>query len=497
MKEEVEYLNEQEIDYLLKAIKVFKPGVSLKDALQYIVSAVHDALGFGVCMLSLVERDSNNLPVLRRVSAAGISDEVFSNMASKLTPVNLMEDVMQDRFRISSSYFIPHQEKSVWQDKLLVHTSDLPVPSTDGFWHPEDMLLVPLRVFDGTLIGLLSVDAPINGKIPTLRVIQLLEIFASHATLNIENSRLLENANVELKRRNDELRSTVEFERKLLTQFEALSEIDVALLNSSLDLEDVFSILLEKSRLLTGADTSSILTLTTNRETLRVERSTKAELVGRNIPMLGSICGWVARHNQPRVVKDTTNESLYYKISPEDSDRSEIAVPLRLDSRVIGVLNLQSEHPNAFSEENMKALQSLADRAALALRNAKYVHEIQTIRHIDKAILQNIDDLEKTLKVILTESLKLVDAHHGNLLLLEGNRLIVRATTGKEPIGTELSVDNSVSGIPIASHFAVNIGDVDKEPKYKRVLTDVYMCSELAVPLMDGDQAIGVLNVVV
>jgi len=334
MKKEDENLNGQEIDYLLKAVKVFKPGVSLKDALQYIVSAVHDALGFGICMLSLVEKGSDNLPVLRRVAAAGISEEVFTNMAVKLTPVSVIENVMQDKFRISSSYFIPHQEKSVWQNKLLVHTSNLPVPSTDGLWHPEDMLLVPLRVFDGTLLGLLSVDAPANGRIPTLKVIQLLEIFASHATLNIENSRLLENANVELKRRNEELRSTVEFERKLLTQFEALSEIDVALLNSSLDLEDVFYILLEKSRFLTGADTSSILTLATNRETLRVERSTKSELLGRSIPMLGSICGWVARHNQPRVVKDTVNESLYYKISPEDSDRSEIAIPLRLDSRV-------------------------------------------------------------------------------------------------------------------------------------------------------------------
>jgi len=495
MKNNNESLTDLEIDSLLNILTAFKPGVSLKEALEHIVISVHDVLGFGICILSLVEKDSDGVLVLHRVAAAGVPETVFQKMSKVLTPLKILEDVMREKYSISFSYFIPHQEKSVWQDKLLVHTSALPIPSADGLWHPEDMLLVPLKTYGGVLTGLLSVDAPVSGKIPNLRSVQLLEIFANHAALQIENARLLENANVELQRRNDELESTIESERKLINELKSHSEIDVTLLNSFIDLENVLSILLERSQLLTGADDCSILVVAANREYLKVEHSTARKIEGQTIPMLGSICGWVVRHNHSRLVKDSKNESLYYKIAPDDPDRSEVAVPLRLDNRVVGVLNLQSKSIGAFNDENIEVLQFLADRAGLALRNARYYRDLQTIRQIDVTILRNMDDLGQTLRAILTESLKLVDAQHGNLLLLEGNRLIVRATTGRETIGTALSIEDSVSGMPITMRCSINVGDVDKEPKYKRILTDVHMRSELAVPLLDGDQAIGVLNV--
>ena len=150
---------------------------------------------------------------------------------------------------------------------------------------------------------------------------------------------------------------------------------------------------------------------------------------------------------------------------------------------------------NAFGSEQEDLLMLLAGQAAVAIRVARHSKELAALRNIDKAILSSAHDLSVVLNVILTESLRLINAHHGNLLLLEGNRLIVRATTGKEPIGIELSLDDSVSGMPIIEGRAINIKDVDKEPKYKRVLTDEYMQSELAVPLMDGNRAFGVLNV--
>ena len=62
--------------------------------------------------------------------------------------------------------------------------------------------------------------------------------------------------------------------------------------------------------------------------------------------------------------------------------RSELAVPLLLDSEVVGVLDLQSSRPGAFSAEDERALSAFAERAALALRLADAMAQLEERTHV-------------------------------------------------------------------------------------------------------------------
>jgi signal transduction histidine kinase len=62
--------------------------------------------------------------------------------------------------------------------------------------------------------------------------------------------------------------------------------------------------------------------------------------------------------------------------------RSELAVPLLLDGEVVGVLDLQSSRPAAFSAEDERALSAFAERAALALRLADAVTQLEERKHV-------------------------------------------------------------------------------------------------------------------
>jgi GAF domain-containing protein len=58
--------------------------------------------------------------------------------------------------------------------------------------------------------------------------------------------------------------------------------------------------------------------------------------------------------------------------------RSEVALPLIVRGKVLGVLDIQSDQPQAFSPEDMDVLQTLADQVAVAIENARLLDESQT-----------------------------------------------------------------------------------------------------------------------
>jgi signal transduction histidine kinase len=79
------------------------------------------------------------------------------------------------------------------------------------------------------------------------------------------------------------------------------------------------------------------------------------------------------------------------------------------------------------------------------------------------------------------------------LLEIDGDDLVIAATTGGEPVGTRVSAAGSVSGEVLRRMASFYVPDVDVEPRYCRYLGEE-MKSELAVPLISGDVVLGVLN---
>lgn len=81
---------------------------------------------------------------------------------------------------------------------------------------------------------------------------------------------------------------------------------------------------------------------------------------------------WVARHADTRMVNDVSIEPLYRPSPlPPDDTRSEMTIPLTFGGEVLGVLDVQSDRLNAFSEEDRFIFETLADNIAIAMRNAQ------------------------------------------------------------------------------------------------------------------------------
>jgi signal transduction histidine kinase/CheY-like chemotaxis protein len=99
-----------------------------------------------------------------------------------------------------------------------------------------------------------------------------------------------------------------------------------------------------------------------------------------------SIVGEVTESGQPVVVNDTA-ASAVHKFNPLlPETRAETAIPLRVGTRIIGALDIQSTSPNAFSEDDIAVLQTLTDQIAIAIDNARsYELSMQAVKEIREA----------------------------------------------------------------------------------------------------------------
>src|SRR6266851_4117038 len=108
-----------------------------------------------------------------------------------------IKELMRMEFRISQSYFIPHQYADLYAD--VVGSVDKSVDDYEpGGWHPEDLLIEPLfSPRQKKLLGVLSLDDPENGKIPTVESMEMIELFANQAAIAIDSARIFQEREAE------------------------------------------------------------------------------------------------------------------------------------------------------------------------------------------------------------------------------------------------------------------------------------------------------------
>jgi GAF domain-containing protein len=96
--------------------------------------------------------------------------------------------------------------------------------------------------------------------------------------------------------------------------------------------------------------------------------------------------GYVAGSGGSRIALDVGEDAVFFDNPDLPETRSEIALPLKVRDRVIGVLDVQSKESTAVSDEDVSVLQTMADQVALAIDNARLLAEaeerIQEIRSL-------------------------------------------------------------------------------------------------------------------
>jgi len=89
------------------------------------------------------------------------------------------------------------------------------------------------------------------------------------------------------------------------------------------------------------------------------------------------IVGYVAAQKKPRIALDVGEDAVFFNNPDLPMTRSEVALPLLVRNKVLGVLDIQSDKPQAFGTEDIDVLQTLSDQIAVAIENARLLDETQ------------------------------------------------------------------------------------------------------------------------
>lgn len=87
------------------------------------------------------------------------------------------------------------------------------------------------------------------------------------------------------------------------------------------------------------------------------------------------IVGYVTATGQPRIALDVGTDAVYFDNPFLPNTHSEIALPLRIAGQIVGALDVQSEESNAFTEDDIEVLSTLADQVSIAIQNARTLEE--------------------------------------------------------------------------------------------------------------------------
>ncbi len=216
-----------------------------------------------------------------------------------------------------------------------------------------------------------------------------------------------------------------------------------------------------------------------------------------------SIVGFVSGRGEQLVVNDTSKDATYYANPLLPDTRAEAAIPLKVGDRILGVLDVQSTHPYAFSEDNLKSLQILADQLAVAVVNTELFAETQ--EHLSQHRLLHHITTTAASGTTLEEALE--SAVNGLQVTLGGDRvtilmadrekklLEVKASMGySDDISrTQIKFGSGITGWVAEHRRSLRIRDVSEDPRYIQASANTR--SELAIPLIYRNELLGVLNV--
>ncbi|HUK25745.1 MAG TPA: GAF domain-containing protein [Terriglobales bacterium] len=213
------------------------------------------------------------------------------------------------------------------------------------------------------------------------------------------------------------------------------------------------------------------------------------------------VTGQAAQRREAVLVGDVSRESSYIAAVPEV--RSELAVPLIVKNRVIGVIDIESTQPDYFTEEHRRLLSLIGSRMAVGIENARL--HTRTTRQARTLLLLNeiareltsILNLDELLKHIAELLSRLIDYQMFSILLLDsaGKSLQHRFSLRFQEnihIKHDIPLGHGVVGFAAEHKQAVLVPDVSKDARYIQLNPETR--SELAVPLIYKDKAIGVLD---
>ncbi len=415
--------------------------------LNRVAAAVCEALGFRYSALYIAHEDGR----FHAQASYSISHEEETYLRQHPLPNAVAALLIDERFRISDSYFIP-TESPLWENEafaghfLTVSDEQPPVitlpSSASNAWKTTDMIVVPLMSADNTLLGLLTPDAPLDGLRPDVEMMECLELLAAQAALIIEGAQLYE----AVKQRSEERTTLVEIGHALFSP-DALH-----------DLHTVYETIHEQVQRIMPVDAFMVSRYFRSTDKLVMDYIVDEGVVypPENYTAIPILARKLFLKEEKYFLFSTQEEYKTYGDAVENVNAEEkyddtmgshrlsesiLFVPLHFGKEVLGMLSVQSYTPHNYTAHHVEMLLEVSLQAGIAITNARLYTELrEAVQRAEEAdqlknhfLLTASHELRTPLTAI-QGYLELLSMHGATLSEKDRTRFITSARRASEEV---------------------------------------------------------------
>ncbi len=363
---------------------------------------------------------------------------------------------------------------------------------------PIQSILQAPMIMQGETIGWITAVSPRVQHHFSQREADLARAMADQVTIAMQNRRLLE----QTERRAEQLQAVATVGKAVtgLTDLSEVLKLTVNLIRDRFGFYHVSIFLIDEARVwaVVKASTGDV-------GKIMIERPHRLA-VGSN-----SIVGYVTYHAKHRIALDVGKDAVHFNNPLLPHTRSEMALPLVSRGVTIGALDVQSVASNAFTDEDVEALQIMADQITTAIETARLFEEIQRRLH-EQAMLYRIGTrigstlhLQETTYILVSETAQMLNVAECALTLLEADNMahtisdyVERGASFPDNTGQKIKTDEFPSLIKIITTKQEVITYADDETLSGweiNYLRQYHGTALMLVPILLHNEVIGLLEV--
>ena len=444
-------------------ISLNKTSTQLQETMDVdeIVSiAINTFLSLGYDRIRVYVRKNNHL---QGIKASYLSNKVFRKVRIDISRRNSkLYSCLSKKKPIIEKYRENDELTKVLKKKDLEESASLPLLSKDK------------------AIGMISLDNIKSKKKLVKKELELLMTFTNQIAVAIENA-LLYNEN-----------------KKKLRTLSALYDIASAI-STTLDLEKILNLIVIKIIKLLKADVCSILLFDDSKILVPMAVYDLKGLLKKES---------ISKYNKASLDAIKTKEVQYMRLKPKKKNsknclRSVLSVPLVVERKTTGVINIYTREDRAFNDEEIALLKSLSNHTSIMIENSKLYQRIKKDKELLTKLVEisrkinSTLDINNLLKIIIDDVVDMVNADFGIIMLIEEDYLKLALSKGiddEKLRKTKIKIGQGVMGYVAKKKEPIIIGDIRKEKKYFKYMAADDIVSEATIPLLSKGKIIGVLD---
>ncbi len=344
---------------------------------------------------------------------------------------------------------------------------------------------VPLK-WGGATIGVLNLTNRESHKLFNERDLWLLEWFANHAAVAIENARLFADKEHKI--------------RQLATLYEVSLEVV-----AETDLSQLLLTIVQKACELLDAEAGAIDLFDQESQSLEMKYSHgyNKDYTGIRLSPGQGVAGMVCTTRQPLAIDDYANWAGRVPQVDKAEISAALGVPLLRGDELLGVLTIDRRTPRSFNDEDIQSATLFANQAAIALENARLYQE-QEKRSQELLALYNTSlhlasrlELHSLLRTIIAQAVTLVGGRSGDIYLHRpaSQDLVSAASEGMpdDLVGAVLEQGEGIAGRILQTRQPLIVDDYESWPGRSDRYSGHGFARVIGVPILYGDDLLGLL----